>query len=190
MTDTTSLPPKASTTCAFDVFVKCPLCGSSEYKLLFAHKEIGNVVRCTQCKLKFTRSRRTASMPELRQQHPEPLPDMYLQKQESQTDDFLDILTRIKGYQANGKLLELGCLTGHFLELARKAGYDGIGVEPDPWAAAYARRMFGVSVHETPIPELHFDDRTFDVIKGIAVGVTGRDVHHRCLGTVRGIFMK
>src|SRR6516225_1613735 len=102
MTDTTSLPPKASTTCAFDVFVKCPLCGSSEYKLLFAHKEIGNVVRCTQCKLKFTRSRWTASMPELRQEHPEPLSDMYLQKQESQIDDFLDILTRIKGYQANG----------------------------------------------------------------------------------------
>jgi hypothetical protein len=69
-----------------------------------------------------------------------------LQKQESQPDNFLDILTRIKGYQANGKLLELGCLTGHFLALARKAGYDGIGVEPDPWAAAYARRMFGESV--------------------------------------------
>lgn len=164
MTQTATLEPTGSAIDLFNVFVKCPLCGSPDYQLLFAHKECGNVVRCTQCQLKFTRSRWTASMPELRQQHPEPLPDMILQKQDSQIDDFLDILNRIKRYQASGKLLELGCLTGHFLALARKAGYEGIGIEPDPWAGEYARREFGLSVHETPVPDLDFDDRTFDVI--------------------------
>ncbi len=103
-------------------------------------------------------------MPELRQKNPGPLPDMVLQKEDSQTDDFMDILNRIKRYQPSGKLLELGCLTGHFLALARTAGYEGIGIEPDPWAADYARRKFGLTVHETVIPELHFDDQTFDVI--------------------------
>jgi SAM-dependent methyltransferase len=158
--------PTGSASGLFDVFVNCPLCGSPDYQLLFAHKQCGNVVRCTQCQLKFTRSRWTASWPELRQQRPEPepLPDMILQKQDSQFDDFLDILNRIKRYQASGKLLELGCLTGHFLALARNAGYEGIGIEPDPWSAEYARREFGLSVHETPVPDLRFDDRTFDVI--------------------------
>jgi SAM-dependent methyltransferase len=164
MTRTATLEPTGAAIGLFDVFVNCPLCGSPDYQLLFVHKECGNVVRCTQCHLKFTRSRSTASWPELRQQHPEPLPEMILQKQESQIDDFLDILNRIKRYQAGGKLLELGCLTGHFLELARKAGYEGIGIEPDPWAAEYARRQFGLSLYETPIPDLHLDDRTFDVI--------------------------
>ncbi len=89
---------------------------------------------------------------------------MILQKQDSQIDDFLDILNRIKRYQAGGKLLELGCLTGHFLALACKAGYEGIGIEPDPWSAEYARREFGLSVHEALAPNLPFDDRTFDVI--------------------------
>ena len=156
--------PKGPGTPLFDVFVNCPLCGSPEHKLLFAHRECGNVVSCTQCQLRFTRSRWSPSWPELRQQHPEPLPDMILQKQESQIGDFLDILAGIKRYKASGKLLELGCLTGHFLALARKAGYEGIGIEPDPWAAEYARREFGVSVHETPVPDLHFDDQTFDVV--------------------------
>jgi len=103
-------------------------------------------------------------MPEMRQQNPDPLPDMILQKQDSQTDDFLDILDRIQRYQVSGKLLELGCCTGHFLALASKVGFEGVGIEPDPWSAEYARREFGLSVHETPVPELHFDDRTFDVI--------------------------
>jgi SAM-dependent methyltransferase len=164
MTKTAISAPTGSAIDLFDVFVNCPLCGSLDYQLLFAHNESGNVVRCTQCQLKFTRSRWTASWPELRQQHPEPLPDMILQKQDSQIDDFLDILDRIKRYQASGKLLELGCLTGHFLALARKAGYEGVGIEPDPWAAEYARREFGLSVHEALAPNLLFDDRTFDVI--------------------------
>jgi SAM-dependent methyltransferase len=161
MSQTATLEATHST---IDVFVNCPLCGSPDHQLLFAHKECGNVVRCTQCGLKFTRSRWTASMPELRRQNPEPLSDMVLQKQDSQIDDFENILSRIKLYQASGTLLELGCLTGHFLALARKAGYEGVGIELDPWAAAYARREFGLTVHETPVPDLHFDDQTFDVI--------------------------
>lgn len=103
-------------------------------------------------------------MPEMRQQNPEPLPDMILQKQASQTGDFLDIIDRIKRYQTGGKLLELGCCTGHFLALASKAGFEGTGIEPDPWSAEYARREFGLTVHETSIPDLHFNDRTYDII--------------------------
>jgi SAM-dependent methyltransferase len=164
MTQTETLKAVSSTIGLFDVFVRCPLCGCSAYRLLFTHKECGKVVRCTRCGLKFTRSRSTASWPELRKLHPEPLPSMVLQKQDTQIDDFLDILQRIKRYQARGKLLELGCLTGHFLALASKAGYEGTGIEPDPWAADYARREFGLNIYETPIPELHFDDGTFDII--------------------------
>jgi SAM-dependent methyltransferase len=153
-----------SATSLFDVFVSCPLCGSPDCQLVFAHKECGNVVRCAQCRLKYTRSRRAVPWSETRRQDPGPLPEMVLQKQESQIDDFLDILGTIKRYQADGKLLELGCLTGHFLALARKAGYEVMGLEPDPWSAAYARREFGVPVREALAPDLKFDDRTFDVI--------------------------
>jgi hypothetical protein len=45
-----------------DVFVNCPLCGSPEYQLLFAHKECGNIVRCAHRQLMYRRSRWTASM--------------------------------------------------------------------------------------------------------------------------------
>lgn len=164
MTQTVTLEPTVSANELYAVFVQCPLCRSPDYQLLFAHTECGNVIHYTHCQLKFTRSRGTASLPELRQQHPTPLSDMILKKPDSQFDDFVDVLNRIKRYRASGKLLELRCLTGHFLALSRKSGYEGIGIEPDSWAAAYARREFGLSVHETLVLELHIDDRTFDVI--------------------------
>jgi SAM-dependent methyltransferase len=142
----------------FDVFIKCPLCGSPRYQLVLVHEDCGNVVCCSQCHLKYTRSRW-----KLRQSL-EPVPDVIVQKEEDQTEDFLEIIKRIKRYQPSGKLLELGCLTGHFLALARDAGYEPTGIEPDPSAAEYARRRFDVMVHETVIPDLQLDDRTFDVI--------------------------
>jgi SAM-dependent methyltransferase len=164
MTQAAAINSSGSGASLFDVFVNCPLCGSPDYQLLFAHKECGNVVRCAQCHLRYTRSRWTGPWSDIRRENPGPLPDMIVQKQDSQIDDFLAIINTIKRYQTGGKLLELGCLTGHFLALARKAGYEVIGVEPDQWSAAYARREFGVAVREALAPDLKFDDQTFDVI--------------------------
>ena len=145
---------------AVDVFINCPLCGSTDYQLVLVHQECGNVVRCSQCYLKYARSRWISEL----LQSPKPVPDAIMQKEEDQTDDFRDIIKTIKRYQPNGKLLELGCLTGHFLALARGAGYEPTGIEPDPVAAGYARRQFDLSVHETVIPHLYLEDCSFDVI--------------------------
>jgi SAM-dependent methyltransferase len=147
-----------------DVFTCCPLCSAPGYKPVFELGQVGEVVRCPKCRLKYTRSRQSDPLRELRRQNPVPPADEILEKQDSQTEDFLDILKWIKTFQPTGKLLELGCLSGNFLALARDAGYEPVGIEPDPWAADYARRKFDVSVHETIIPHLHFDDQSFDVV--------------------------
>jgi SAM-dependent methyltransferase len=145
---------------AVDVFIKCPLCGSADYQLVLVHEECGNVVRCSQCYLKYARNRWMSEA----LQSPKPVADAIMQKEEDQTDDFQDIIKTIRRYQPSGKLLELGSLTGHFLALARDAGYEPTGIEPDPVAAGYARRQFDLNVHETVIPQLHLEDSSFDVI--------------------------
>ena len=116
---------------AVDVFINCPLCGSTDHQLVLVHHECGNVVRCSRCYLKYARSRWRSEL----LQSPKPVPDAIMQKEEDQTDDFQAIIKTIKRYQPNGKLLELGCLTGHFLALARSAGYEPTGIEPNPVAA-------------------------------------------------------
>jgi 2-polyprenyl-3-methyl-5-hydroxy-6-metoxy-1,4-benzoquinol methylase len=53
-------------------------------------------------------------------------------------------LARLRGYAAGGTLLDVGCSTGTFLELARTT-FDAWGVEPDPGTSAQARAA-GLSV--------------------------------------------
>ena len=63
-----------------------------------------------------------------------------------------------------GKLLDVGAATGFFVEQARAAGWDAIGLEPSDWASAYARRELGVEVLTGTLGSTHFPDRAFDVV--------------------------
>jgi SAM-dependent methyltransferase len=50
---------------------------------------------------------------------------------------------------APGKLLDIGCGFGQFLQIARERGWDAGGVEPSPPAIAYIREKLGLEVVET-----------------------------------------
>jgi len=65
--------------------------------------------------------------------------------------------------KSGGKLLDVGCGSGIFLSLARKAGWEVVGLDPDPLAVVYAAKP-GVPVFQGGIE--HFEGRSelFDVI--------------------------
>jgi SAM-dependent methyltransferase len=72
-----------------------------------------------------------------------------------------------------GRLLDLGCATGNFLDTMRRAGWMVQGVEPDPTAAAYARERFGLRVftgrlEQAELPASSFDAATlWDVLEHV-----------------------
>jgi 2-polyprenyl-3-methyl-5-hydroxy-6-metoxy-1,4-benzoquinol methylase len=63
-----------------------------------------------------------------------------------------------------GKLLDVGCGNGRFLDRMRELGWEVVGVEPDKQAAKVARKRFGLDVHEDALEEIAFPDDTFDAI--------------------------
>lgn len=63
-----------------------------------------------------------------------------------------------------GALLDVGAATGFFVDQARAAGWDAIGVEPSDWAAAYARNELGVDVRTGTLEQMRFQDEAFDVV--------------------------
>lgn len=130
------------------VFDACPLCGSVRHDLVFELPDCGVVVTCRECGLRYTRSRRATSWAAIRRETPIALPEVFLDKQADQAPDFDAILRRLAEMGARGPLLDIGSITGHFLERARSAGFEVVGIEPDPWAADYARREFGLDVRE------------------------------------------
>jgi 2-polyprenyl-3-methyl-5-hydroxy-6-metoxy-1,4-benzoquinol methylase len=68
----------------------------------------------------------------------------------------------IQEYQKEGKLLDVGCGTGEFLEVARKAGFAATGIEPSETACKIARQKSGVICGE--LKDIILGESFFDVV--------------------------
>ncbi len=63
-----------------------------------------------------------------------------------------------------GKVLDIGCSTGTFLNQMRQNGWDAYGVETSLHASEYARTHFGLDVTTSTLGETDFPDEFFDVV--------------------------
>lgn len=71
------------------------------------------------------------------------------------------VLKTLRLHKAAGRLLDVGCSTGDFLQVAGKY-YEVEGIELSAWAAALARAK-GLAIHELPLARFPADGR-FDVV--------------------------
>jgi len=65
--------------------------------------------------------------------------------------------------QPKGRLLDVGCGNGDFLQFAQRAGWEAIGVEPDPKAVEVAHAR-GLTVYLGGLETLHTVSEAFDGI--------------------------
>lgn len=66
-----------------------------------------------------------------------------------------------------GKILDIGCATGFFLEVARKHGWEPWGVEISEYAAGIAQKEFGERIYTASnLAEADLPLNYFDVITG------------------------
>jgi 2-polyprenyl-3-methyl-5-hydroxy-6-metoxy-1,4-benzoquinol methylase len=75
-----------------------------------------------------------------------------------------DLGTMCLGQARKGKLLDIGCGNGRFLAMMREAGWEVTGIEPDPAAAAIARKRYGIAVIEGPLKEAALPPASYDAI--------------------------
>ncbi len=61
-----------------------------------------------------------------------------------------------------GRLLEIGAAAGFFLEEAGALGYEGLGIEPNPAMAAFARDTLGVDVRTGKLGAVALEAASFD----------------------------
>lgn len=74
----------------------------------------------------------------------------------------LDRIARRAGISPH--LLDVGCGTGVFLDMVRKRGWRGRGIEVSTTAVRYARDVFGLDVIEGSIESWPGDGETYDVV--------------------------
>ncbi len=73
-------------------------------------------------------------------------------------------LRDIKIFKYGGRLLDIGCNIGLFLNEARTAGFDTTGVELNADCAEYARTHFKLNVYSDYLHNIAFEAGSFDVV--------------------------
>jgi len=157
--------------------VSCNLCGFDSYTCHLVREDLnlyipGNfqLVRCDNCGLIY--------------QNPRPSTDelmtLYPQEYDQHQDAVKEALSPIARFDRKyglrkrskavrrhverGRLLDLGCATGDFLEVMRDDGWEVVGIEPSPFASQWARDRLGLDVRTGTLETVALPDESFDVV--------------------------
>ncbi|MEW5768061.1 MAG: methyltransferase domain-containing protein [bacterium] len=142
--------------------VSCNICGSNDSRLLVV-KNSFRVVKCQECGLVYVNPRLTE----------EALGSIYSEDYHTDSPDevkeerrefFKEKIAWMNQYQSRGKILDVGCSTGLFLQEAKAAGWDAYGIDISEEAAQYARRNYGLEVTAGKLNESKFEPAFFDAV--------------------------
>ncbi|MEW6188859.1 MAG: class I SAM-dependent methyltransferase [Actinomycetota bacterium] len=73
-------------------------------------------------------------------------------------------LSRMLPYQQGGRVLDVGCGSGEYLQLMKQLGWETYGIEPSKKASVFARDKLSLNVKTGTLEEITFPDNYFDLI--------------------------
>jgi 2-polyprenyl-3-methyl-5-hydroxy-6-metoxy-1,4-benzoquinol methylase len=178
-----SPPQGPATVLAQREWVPCNLCGGVDATLLYPgtvdeagdgldtqevfactsslYGRYGPVVRCRQCGLVYQNPRVASARVETA--YEDVADRRYLEEREGRVYTFSRALGELERYADRGRLLDVGCHVGVFLEVALARGWIAEGVEPSRWASTYARER-GLAVACGTLRECELPAGQYDVV--------------------------
>ena len=152
----------------------CPVCSSRNLVTLYPdtlgenlpafgyrfspeHGLTYEILRCRDCTHAFSACPRT----DIWKGYEDVGDPSYLDRTEERQLTFPQVVDELARFQPGGRLLDVGCATGDFVEIAGKR-YRAEGLEPSQWAADIARGR-GLVVHSLRLGDLA-EDPGYDVI--------------------------
>lgn len=141
---------------------KCNLCDSKEIDILykFSNKRI---LFCKNCGLIFSEINNLKLKNYYNHTYAERIRDNFRIDMTNEEYAHL-ILKQILELVKIGKILDVGCGAGYFLDYAKRLGWQIFGVELIEKNAKYAKEKFGLNVITGRLEDLDFPDNFFDVI--------------------------
>lgn len=154
----------------------CPICKNLNHEKVLECKdftvsgEVFSIVACRNCTFKFTNPR-----PEERIIHKYyeskdyishndsgvgPIDIVYRAVRKKTLQNKLNLINRLSYHK--GKLLDIGCGTGSFLEICKKNGWETKGIEPDKTARKRAQQLSNSTIEANFL--LAYPNETFDII--------------------------
>lgn len=163
--------------------VTCPLCGIDDYFVRYpatisvlyeknpecfrctSHNlaEHGDIVQCKECGMVYSNPQPDPK--ELLNIYKEVEDPLYLEETRAREYTFKRSLDQLHRFiKPPGKLLDVGCYTGAFMQVAEAGGWDVSGVELSTWAVEIARKTQTGLIYEGPLDQLEVRPGSFDVI--------------------------
>jgi 2-polyprenyl-3-methyl-5-hydroxy-6-metoxy-1,4-benzoquinol methylase len=159
-------------------FVPCNLCGREQFDVYLTRKDLNlfipgdfRLVHCSNCGLVYLNPR--PSIESLTEIYPQQY-DQYVgtRRQDhsilARLDREYGLKKRVRNilhYKQSGRLLDIGCATGDFLDVMQEVpGWDVYGVEPSAYASEYARAKLGLRVKTGYLEEEDFEKEYFDAV--------------------------
>lgn len=154
--------------------ITCNLCQSRVDSVLFDWGSTA-VVKCDKCGLVFRKMALELSQEEIfafqervgdSSKSPSAKYDASYREDDYRVVMWKNALYKLeKARLSEGKrLLDIGSAKGTFLDVARKRGWEPIGVEPSESSSNYAKQAFGVPVFAGILEEAEFPSCYFDVV--------------------------
>lgn len=153
--------------------IRCNLCGVDNTHLLF-NKDSYNVVKCRICGLAYVNPRlsqdKTRSLYDEQYFHGKGFDKSinyyrdFIERPVQEIEECKLRLEEIRKYKSQGKLLDVGCAFGLFMEIANEQGWDSYGVELSSYAANFAFRKFKEKVLIGELDSDAFTNGYFDVV--------------------------
>lgn len=157
--------------------IDCPVCVSKKFKKLF-YKDEMTVVGCKGCGLIFTNPQ--PDQKEISSHYDKNY--YYCPKKNPQDwSRYSDYNARyMKGHEKKrfnlifekldqlkpkkGKLLDIGCATGFFIDEANKRGWQAQGIEVSKWAAEWGKKHLKVKITTGEFERIKFPRDYFEVV--------------------------
>lgn len=138
--------------------ITCNICGSAVSTLLLT-KDGCDIYQCVKCGLAFTYPQPEA----LDEQYDSAYFDLYRRRHSFRLKRGDTRLRRIELLREPGRLLDVGCSLGYFVEAANARGWKASGVEISPYASKEARDI-GLDVKTGVLEDMGYSDGAFDCV--------------------------
>ena len=151
----------------------CNLCGGTDFEVVARRdrwlQPLTNVM-CRQCGLVFLSPMPTDE--ELDQHYRN---DFWQRSQGGREPNAKQIKRAMRGAEGRlaalekvlkpgARILDVGAGGGEFVALAQRRGYDAEGIEPGEDYANYARKTYGVRMHNSSLADTDLGGRRFDIV--------------------------
>lgn len=146
---------------SYGFLISCPLCKSKKYRVLYKstltrrdlslkkitenlknslddYTKHAQIVKCINCSLVYTNP--IEDIKKMLIGYEDVVDYEYLQTERYRRSLLLSHLKKIEQLSDPGKILDIGCFVGYFLELAKSRGWEAEGIEPSKWAIKEAKK--------------------------------------------------